>query len=210
MSRFSSFFLGMAAGAMLLHAATLYHVVRASDGLHFVQKQPPRLSETYVDIRAFTMTDWAGHPQLASALAKATPQQRPGESGPGALHPVIPKPELLPNEPRLLLVWPIAAALIMGAWIFFYGRSRPLARTIDRGEVAVLKPLSITYLIIAFAFALSGVWLLAIASVTASFLNGAIGASLHKNLNFGELAKGTIRQVQEGARWNSPTKNRFC
>ena len=80
MKRISSFLLGMATGAMLLHAATLYHVVRASDGVHFIAKQPARLSETYVDIRSFSMTDWAAHPQLASALVQANQQQLIGES----------------------------------------------------------------------------------------------------------------------------------
>jgi hypothetical protein len=85
MSRFSSFLLGMATGAILLYGATLYHVVRAPDGFHFVKKQQPRLSETYVDIRAFTMTDWASHPQLASALVQANQQQLLGDSAAGSL-----------------------------------------------------------------------------------------------------------------------------
>ena len=85
MSRLSSFLLGMVAGAGLLQGATTYHVVRADDGFHLVAKQPARLSETYVDIRAFTMTDWAGHPQLASALVQANQQQLLGDSAAGAL-----------------------------------------------------------------------------------------------------------------------------
>lgn len=80
MSRLSTFLMGMATGAALLHGATMYHVVRASDGFHFVAKQPARLSETYVDIRSFTMSDWAGHPQLASALVQANQQQLLGDS----------------------------------------------------------------------------------------------------------------------------------
>ena len=85
MSRFSSFLLGMATGAILLYGATLYHVVRASDGFHLVEKQQPRLSETYVDIRAFTLTDWASHPQLASALVQANQQQLVGDSAASAV-----------------------------------------------------------------------------------------------------------------------------
>ena len=54
MRRISTFLLGMATGAMLLHGATMYHVVRAADGIHLIPKQPPRLAETYVDIRTFT------------------------------------------------------------------------------------------------------------------------------------------------------------
>jgi len=75
MSRIWTFFLGMATGAILLHVGTLYHVVRASDGVHLIGKQPPRLGETYVDIRTYSMSDWAGHPQLASAIVQANQQQ---------------------------------------------------------------------------------------------------------------------------------------
>ncbi len=80
MSRLSSFVLGMVAGAGLLHGATNYHVVRAADGIHLIAKQPARLSETYVDIRGFSMTDWAAHPQLASALVQASQQNLLGDS----------------------------------------------------------------------------------------------------------------------------------
>jgi hypothetical protein len=98
MSKISSFFLGMATGAALLHGATLYHVVRASDGFHFIAKQPARLSETYVDIRAFTLTDWAAHPQLASALVQANQQQLLGESAAGALQESV--NQVLPAWPQ--------------------------------------------------------------------------------------------------------------
>ena len=85
MSRLSSFLFGMVAGAALLQGVTTYHVVRAPDGFHFVAKQPPRLGETFVDIRAFTMTDWAARPQLASALVQANQQQLLGDSAATAL-----------------------------------------------------------------------------------------------------------------------------
>jgi len=98
MKRLSSFFLGMATGAMLMYGATLYHVVRASDGIHVVAKQPPRLAETYVDIRNFTMADWAGHPQLASALVQANQQQLLGESATGALREAV--NQTLPAWPK--------------------------------------------------------------------------------------------------------------
>ena len=98
MKRLSTFLLGMATGALLLHAATMYHVVRASDGVHLVQKQPPRLSETYVDIRQFTMSDWATHPQLASALVQANQQQLLGDSAAGALRETV--NQALPAWPK--------------------------------------------------------------------------------------------------------------
>jgi len=98
MSRLSSFLLGMVAGAGLLEGATTYHVVRASDGLHLVTKQPARLSETYIDIRSFTMNDWANHPQLASALVQANQQQLLGDSAAGALKEQA--RQLLPEWPK--------------------------------------------------------------------------------------------------------------
>jgi hypothetical protein len=85
MSRISSFLLGMVAGAAFLHVATSYHIVRASDGFHLVAKQPARLSETYVDIRKFTMADWAGRPQLASALVQANQAHLLGDSTASAI-----------------------------------------------------------------------------------------------------------------------------
>ena len=88
----------MVAGAALLQGVTTYHVVRAPDGFHFVAKQPPRLGETFVDIRAFTMTDWAARPQLASALVQANQQQLLGDSAATALQQQA--KQLLPDWPK--------------------------------------------------------------------------------------------------------------
>jgi hypothetical protein len=71
MSRLPSFLIGAAAGAALLFTAMNYHVMRAADGFHLVPKQPPRLSESFVDIRSFGMSEWASHPQLAAALVQS-------------------------------------------------------------------------------------------------------------------------------------------
>jgi hypothetical protein len=98
MSRVSSFFMGMITGAVLLHTATSYHVVRANDGFHLVAKQPARLSETYVDIRTFTMSDWTAHPQLASALVQANKQQLLGDSAAARIHESV--NQLLPAWPN--------------------------------------------------------------------------------------------------------------
>src|SRR5262245_65128185 len=74
MQRVMSFLLGVAAGVMLCWGATNYHVVRANDGFHIVQKQRARLAEAYVDVRAFGVGDWAKHPELATALAAGDQQ----------------------------------------------------------------------------------------------------------------------------------------
>jgi hypothetical protein len=70
----------MVAGAALVYGATNYHVVRAGDGIHVIAKRPARLSETYVDIRGFTLVDWAARAQLASALVQANQQRLLGDS----------------------------------------------------------------------------------------------------------------------------------
>jgi hypothetical protein len=88
----------MATGAVLMYSATLYHVVRATDGIHLVAKQPPRLAETYVDIRNFTMTDWASHPQLASALVQGNQQRLLGDSAAGAVRDAV--KQALPEWPK--------------------------------------------------------------------------------------------------------------
>jgi hypothetical protein len=85
MSRFGTFLLGMVAGGLLYAAATNFHVLRGRDGFHLVAKQSPRLSETYVDVRQFTLADWTNHPQLAAALAKANKQYLIGESAAASL-----------------------------------------------------------------------------------------------------------------------------
>jgi hypothetical protein len=98
MPRLSSFLFGMVAGAGLLQGVTTYHIVRASDGLHFIAKQPPRLGETYVDIRSFSMTDWSARPQLASGLVQANQQQLLGGSAATALQDKA--KQLLPDWPK--------------------------------------------------------------------------------------------------------------
>ncbi|MCI0642288.1 MAG: hypothetical protein L0Y70_24700 [Gemmataceae bacterium] len=97
-SRLASFFLGIVVGAGLLHAAMNFHFIRSSDGFHAVAKRPARLSESFVDIRSFTMTDWANHPQLAGALVQANKQHLLGDSAADALHQSV--NQLLPERMR--------------------------------------------------------------------------------------------------------------
>ena len=87
----------MVAGAGLLQGASTYHIVRASDGFHFIAKRPARLAETYIDIRAFTITDWAARPQLSAALVQANQQKLLGDSAATALQDKA--KQLLPDWP---------------------------------------------------------------------------------------------------------------
>ena len=71
MKRLSSFLFGVAVGAGLLFGALNYHIVRANDGLHVVRKLDAELAGSYVDIRGFTIADWAQNAELATALIDA-------------------------------------------------------------------------------------------------------------------------------------------
>lgn len=95
MSRVSAFLFGMGAGALILHAAMTYHVVRANDGIHVVPKNPPRMAEAFVDVRQFTMSDWAARPELASSLVQANKQHLMGQSAAAAVSASV--EQLLPD-----------------------------------------------------------------------------------------------------------------
>ncbi len=97
-------------------------------------------------------------------------------------------------------MWTIVAIIIAGAWTFFFAQRRPLAKTVDRGEVAILKPLAITYLALTAAFGFTRAWLMAFSSAAPWLVNGVVGASLHKGRSFNELAGGTIQCMQKGPR----------
>jgi hypothetical protein len=98
MSRVWSFLLGVLVGALLLHLAMNYHVVRSKEGIHLVAKRPARLSESYVDIRGYSMVDWTAHPQLAGALVQANKQHLLGESATDAIHQSL--NQLLPDRQK--------------------------------------------------------------------------------------------------------------
>lgn len=74
MPRIFSFLMGAAVGALLCYGATNYHVVRADDGIHLINKQRARLAEAYVDVREFGVGDWASHTDLAAALVAENKQ----------------------------------------------------------------------------------------------------------------------------------------
>ena len=71
MRRLMTFLTGMVVGAALLFGAQRYHVIRADDGFHCVRKIESKLAATYVDIRGFSVADWAEHTDVAAALVNA-------------------------------------------------------------------------------------------------------------------------------------------
>lgn len=71
MSKFSIFFIGLVMGAALIFVSLKYHVVRASDGYHWIPKTSSKLSWVYQDVREFTVDDWRNHPDLMLDITKS-------------------------------------------------------------------------------------------------------------------------------------------
>lgn len=71
MRRLWTFVSGIIVGGVMIFSAMNYHIVRANDGYHVVPKIDAQLGLTYVDIREFTVADWAKNSELAAALMNA-------------------------------------------------------------------------------------------------------------------------------------------
>ena len=67
----SRFLFGMVTGAALLFVAMHYHVVHGKEGVFAVPKISNNLSDIYVDIREFTLSDWKSHKPLAAAIMRS-------------------------------------------------------------------------------------------------------------------------------------------
>ena len=65
------FLSGFLFGGATVYFALHFHVVRADDGVHFVPKVTTSFSQPYVDVRGFTVTDWADHQALSLAIENA-------------------------------------------------------------------------------------------------------------------------------------------
>lgn len=71
MGKLGTFLFGAIVGATLVYGAQRFHVVRSDEGFYLVEKVSAGFSESYVDIRNFTLSDWANHKSLAAALLRA-------------------------------------------------------------------------------------------------------------------------------------------
>ena len=67
--RFYPFLIGIVCGAAGMYVALIYHVVRAPDGFHLIEKTTATLSACYVDIREFKLEDWRNNPDLTVAIS---------------------------------------------------------------------------------------------------------------------------------------------
>ena len=75
MKRMTSFLAGIVLGGCLATVALKYHIVRASDGHHWIPKAAAQFSGAYVDIREFGLEDWQQRPELAIAISRAGNQE---------------------------------------------------------------------------------------------------------------------------------------
>ena len=74
----------MIVGGLLLWGALHYHLIQSKQGFHLIPKTSTSLAKTYVDIRSFTVADWAKNTDLAFALTQANQfeliQNAPGDA----------------------------------------------------------------------------------------------------------------------------------
>jgi hypothetical protein len=92
------FVFGIGLGALACLGAMNYHVVRAQDGFHLVQKQHARLGQAYVDTRQFGAADWVAHPELIASLRADNEQGLVNEAAPGALQSGLNRLSAVPQQ----------------------------------------------------------------------------------------------------------------
>lgn len=85
MRRMITFVLGMVVGGLLLWGALQYHVLHTRDGLRLVPKVNASLAKSYVDIRGFTVADWAQNTDLVLALTNSNQSELMGNAAGDAL-----------------------------------------------------------------------------------------------------------------------------
>lgn len=71
MRRLFWLFLGLVIGGAGILTAVNFHIVKTDKGLELVPKQTLGLSNTYVDIRKFSASDWVENKQLAADMVAA-------------------------------------------------------------------------------------------------------------------------------------------
>lgn len=67
--RLAPFLIGICLGAVGMYVGLIYHIVRAPDGVHLIEKTPATLSGCYADIREFKLEDWKANPNLTVAIS---------------------------------------------------------------------------------------------------------------------------------------------
>jgi hypothetical protein len=105
------FLLTMACGAGLMACVYEFHVLRTPQGVEFVRKPSPDWHDPFVDVRGWTVREWAAHPRLVKNLTLAKRVDIMESSGTVPLPPSWLKPtswsrsrdpdELPADEPEL-------------------------------------------------------------------------------------------------------------
>lgn len=67
----SKFFMGLVMGAVIVYTTMHFHLVRGQNGWFLVEKVTSDFSDTYIDIRGFSLSDWKQHKPLAAAIIKS-------------------------------------------------------------------------------------------------------------------------------------------
>ena len=75
MGRLTWFAAGLILGSVGMLISMKYYVVRADDGVHLIPKATAELSIPYADVRAFELSDWNEHRDLALAIVQAEKPQ---------------------------------------------------------------------------------------------------------------------------------------
>ncbi len=107
MGKFNAFILGLLLGFGLYHVASNFHLIRTPNGVEWVRKVSPSFRDSYADIRTYTVSEWAEHPELAAALLKEkraelmrpAGQQAVSDAVDGAIDRVLDKVGGQPEEP---------------------------------------------------------------------------------------------------------------
>jgi hypothetical protein len=71
MGKLTSFLTGAFVGATIMVLAMKFHFVQANDGFHMVPKLTSSMSDTYADIREYSVAEWNEHRLLLAALVRA-------------------------------------------------------------------------------------------------------------------------------------------
>lgn len=98
MRRAYVFLFGISFGVLVCMGAMNYHVVRAQDGFHLVQKNQARLGQAYVDTRSFDAAQWGQNPELVAALRADNEQDLVNVAAPGLFQGGVNRLSALPQQ----------------------------------------------------------------------------------------------------------------
>ncbi|HEX4131351.1 MAG TPA: hypothetical protein VHZ24_15030 [Pirellulales bacterium] len=102
---FAAFVTGSVVGGSLVFGSLSYHFLRTGDGVELIPKGSPSFAETYLDIRQFTPSDWAGHKTVAAAVVAAKKESIFGPPPPPPATSAPPSLQTPPSTARQFGAW---------------------------------------------------------------------------------------------------------